>query len=912
MNSAETLIMQVLVAALVGSAIILHRRDRRTSRQSQAAAAPPPSPSHLYVLASALYRPYEESAHPSDLTGRAELQAGAAQLAEGPYTTQDLLAYYSGDNAIIAIMALEALTRRDDDADLRHEILAVISSVAAWTRWFALRLLDARTPADRPVIGALLLKTDPTWTSRLCFQFLQEFVSKRLAGGEVPSFEDGFKNLSEEHGEFVQQLLLRLDDPRLEPLATQLDHWRRTRIDAAFLESVGRLWKVDDAADEPPPVEHEALRRHVQALEAALTEREPRSILVVGESGVGKSAIVRALGRRLQQHGWVVFEAGGGDLIAGQVFIGSLEERLRKLVQQIGGQRRVLWYVPEFHGLYWAGRSMHNETSALDYLLPHLEQGRILMIGETHPAAYERLVTLKPRCVTALEARRVEPLPTEATLALARDWARLHTPSQGPDLLPEATLREALHLAQQYLGDQAAPGSLLKFLDTTRRRLVGGAHAGPSGAIQVDDLIVTLTQLTGLPESILDDRHNLDLDALRRLFERRVLGQPEAAACLVDRVAMIKAGLTDPTRPQGVFLFAGPTGTGKTEIAKTLAEFLFGSAGRMIRIDMSEMESPDSLHRLLGSVDGRMQGALVDQIRRQPFSVVLLDEFEKAHPNVWDLFLQVFDDGRLTDRMGNTADFRQAIVIMTSNLGGRITSGAAPGFVHDGAPFRAADIERAIGQAFRPEFLNRIDRVVVFHPLGRETMREILHKELDEVTRRRGLRSRSWAIEWDDDAIEFLLAKGFTPDLGARPLKRAIERYLLSPLAVTIVDHQFPEGDQFLFVRAEGDRLVVEFVDPDASQEPAAAGAGPEARPAIDDEAAGEPLEVAAIAFDPRGTSPEIASLRRHYDRIADEVQAGTWQANKQALLETTSTPGFWTSPEGFGVLGAAEYRDRI
>src|SRR5205085_8518925 len=213
--------------------------------------------------------------------------------------------------------------------------------------------------------------------------------------------------------------------------------------------------------------------------------------------------------------------------------------------------------------------------------------------------------------------------------------------------------------------------------------------------------------------------------------------------------------------------------------------------------------------------------ALVNLIRKQPFSVVLLDEFEKAHPAVWDLFLQVFDDGRLTDRRGNTADFRHCVVIMTSNLGATLPHGASIGFSQEQAQFAAASVERAVGRAFRREFVNRIDRVVVFRPLGRGVMRDLLRKELTDVLTRRGLRTRQWAVEWDESAIEFLLEKGFTADLGARPLKRAVERYLLSPLAMTIVNHQFPEGDQFLFVRssADGAALDVQFVDPDAPEE---------------------------------------------------------------------------------------------
>ncbi len=289
----------------------------------------------------------------------------------------------------------------------------------------------------------------------------------------------------------------------------------------------------------------------------------------------------------------------------------------------------------------------------------------------------------------------------------------------------------------------------MHFLDATDRRLAaeGKTSAEGNGEITLDDLLVTLSQLTGLPVEMLDEREGLDLAELRSFFERRVLGQPEAVECLVERAAMIKAGLTDPTRPQGVFLFVGPTGTGKTEIAKTLAEFLFGSPDRMIRLDMSELQTWESQGRILGDADETSDSAaLVNLIRKQPFSVVLLDEFEKAHASVWDLFLQVFDDGRLTDRRGNTADFRHSVIIMTSNLGATLPHGASVGFSQE-AQFAAGSVERAVARAFRREFVNRIDRVVVFRPLGRGVMRDLLRKELNDVLTRRGLRTRQWAVE---------------------------------------------------------------------------------------------------------------------------------------------------------------------
>lgn len=856
---------------------------------------------HVFAIAAELEGLFQQSAYPRDLLQNERFLAGVELMSGPEHSSEMLLDYMVGANVVTACMALEALSRRSDDpTPVTEPILANVAQVHLWSAYFALRVLSVR--ADEPVIGAVLVRANADWIYPLPANVLREFIILRLTRGEEPRFGSALHTLTDDRAPLVAAVLERLADILPTTLIDEFRSWQGSRVDITLLGSIGRVWPADP--EVIGVARSDRLEEAVNELEPLLRAPSPHSIVLVGETGVGKTALIRVLAYRLAADGWMVFEAAAADLMAGQSFIGQLEDRIKSVIGALRG-KQVLWIVPNFHDLLWAGRHAQNPQGALDMLLPSIEAGEIRVLGETTPASYERLIQAKPQLRTAFTKAVLPPSGSRETLELARRWAELRQSGDTP-LLSETTLREALQLAGQYLNDRAAPGNLLHLLDSTVRRLTS-APTQVSVTIELEDLLVTLSQLSGLPLSILDERRGLDLTGLEAMFRRRVIGQPEAVQCLVERVAMIKAGVNDPSRPIGVFLFVGPTGTGKTEIAKTLASYLFGSPERMIRIDMSELQAPESLERILGgSAEGTagVQGtALVHAIRRQPFSVILLDEFEKAHPSVWDLFLQVFDDGRLTDRLGNVADLRHAVIIMTSNLGATLPYGATIGFSADHGGFAPAAVERAVAQTFRREFVNRIDRVVVFRPLGRAEMREILRKELDDALQRRGLRNRSWAVEWDASAIDFLLEKGFTPDLGARPLKRAVEQYLLAPLATTIVNHEVPEGDQFLLVRGAGDRLEVLFIDPDAPDEviPEVRGASLPAE-----------LDVRQLVLEAGGAPEEVEVLEARYAALADRIESPEWHARKDEALAAMRAPGFWTSDDRFATLGTAEYMDRI
>ncbi|MGD8212701.1 MAG: AAA family ATPase, partial [Desulfobacterales bacterium] len=865
------------------------------------------STKQLYDLAQHMMGFFEQAAHPKDLLDNAIFQQGVQMLSSGQYSDEQLIEYYAGHNVPIGCMALEALSQHTLSQSTVDQIISHIGSRYGWTLFFAFRLLS--TADNKPVVGPALLKAPEWWKEdQLILQILKDFINQRLESDESLTFGTLLKETDTQQLNEVSDLIVALNYPGLKPLKEEIQQASDTQVDREYLKTVGRLWEPMEA--DPSVHLSEEMQSILNRMEQSATGDPCRSVILTGDAGVGKTTYIRALAKQLAGKGFMFFEASAADIIAGQSYLGELEKRLLEIIKKIGRTRGVIWFVPAFHELMYTGRHRYNPAGILDMLMPFIDNGAVTIIGEVRPASLEQITRENPRIKTTFDIIHIDSLDDHRTLVLADKWAEIQSVRDGQSpLIEKETLLEAQQMVRQFIGDSAAPGNLLDFLKITCQSLL--SEGQPVRGLSIDDLYRTLSHITGLPRTILDEREGLDISELRSLFQQRVLGQTEAVDCLVERIAMIKAGLTDPLRPLGVFLFAGPTGTGKTEIAKTLAEFLFGSPERMIRLDMSEFKTTESEDRILGSAakDGFSgAGALVNEIGKQPFSVVLLDEFEKAHPNIWDLFLQVFDDGRLTDRLGNTANFRYAIIILTSNLGATIKPGDGIGFNPDVSSFSMHQVKKAIGSTFRREFVNRLDRVVIFHPFNRAVMREILSKELDNVLERRGLRNREWAVEWEESAINFLLEKGFTRDLGARPLKRAIEKHLLAPLSITIVNHQHPEGDQFLFVRSDNNSIEVEFIDPDA---PLSVPTDSESLQPVEEVTFLTP-GVKKMILAAEGLKAEADHLEEIYSNINQSVQSPDWLSLKSKALQQISDPDFWQRPDCYAVLGQAEFMDRI
>lgn len=833
----------------------------------------------------------------------APFSEAVSAIAAADYTDADLLGYARRGGELVSVLALEALAvRPDQDADAYQKVLIVkIEDSSGIQREHAFFMLHRtnRSPLV-PAVMSLIHRSLYAWDDAEAAEALAAFLDMRRLAGEALTFGQPMPKLVGYDRDNFEDIFRRMPEPLVATFREEMKNSQEDQKWQPFISAFARILDpvVDSLDDGTPLVETPELIKAAATLETMLIGGETiRCPLLLGDEGCGKSALVRLLVKRLQAAGYAVIEASGPDIVSGQCYLGDLEKRMRSMIQTLE-KEKLVWLVPSLADLVHAGKTRSSESGVLDLVLPALMRGGIRMVAEVRPGVLDKLLGVAPRIATVMTPVRIDAPDAREAIDIATSWLARHRGERGSTVTATAAqLNEANLFADQYFPAVSQPGRLFKLLRTAFHQ----AAARGRGSRELDRalLLESIAATTGMPIELLDEVRPLDLDALRSRFNHSVMGQSEAVDALVARLAMMKAGVTDPSRPLGVFLFAGPTGTGKTELAKCLTSYLFGSPDRMLRIDMSEIRS-GNLERLTGSPSAGDANSLASRIRQQPFSVILLDEFEKADPAAWDLFLQVFDDGRLTDASGNTADFRQSIIILTSNLGARVAQGVPLGFGAGSAPdFRAEEIEKAIADAFRPEFINRIDRVLCFRPLSRETMRAILAAELQKALARRGLRQRPWLVEIDTTATEFLLEKGFSPTLGARPLQRAIDRFLLGPLAEAVVRGDFPEGEDFVFLYAKDGRLRWDLASADAAVSEPASSELPT-------------LTLRQMALSPAGSRAEIAVLSDRLDDLCGLIELDAFHQRRAEIFSRMSDDGFWNAADRFIVLGEAEYLDRI
>ncbi len=543
-----------------------------------------------------------------------------------------------------------------------------------------------------------------------------------------------------------------------------------------------------------------------------LCRRSKNNPVLLGDPGVGKTALAEGLALALLEpdapeplQGKRLLSLDLGALVAGTKYRGDFEERLRCLLEEVQSDGNVILFIDEMHMLVGAGAA-EGAIDASNILKPLLSRGGIQVIGATTNEEYRRYIQKD-----AALSRRFQPVPLreptqEETVRILYGLRPRYEEFHGLTISEEA-VHAAVRLSCRYLPARFLPDKAIDLMDEAAARVRLQECAGEAGdplyasgtekdalslrpfrSVEAEDIADVVSLWTGIPASAMSEEESARLQKLEAALRERVIGQDAAVAAVAAAVRRGRAGLKEPGRPVGSFLFAGPSGAGKTELCRALAEALFGSEQDLIRLDMSEYSERHTASRLIGAPPGYVGseegGILTEAIRRRPYAVVLFDELEKAHRDVLDLLLQILEDGRLTDAHGRIADFRSAVIVMTSNAASELLlrQPLPMGFrsAEDAASSREEPVLRELRQAFRPELLNRIDEIQVFRPLSREDLRRIAGKQLRGLGER--LKALGVELQVEDDAVDALISGCSDPRFGARPLRRSIRRQLEDPL----------------------------------------------------------------------------------------------------------------------------------
>jgi ATP-dependent Clp protease ATP-binding subunit ClpC len=669
-----------------------------------------------------------------------------------------------------------------------------------------------------------------------------------------------------------------------------------------LLDQFGRNLTKQAAESKLDPVV--GRQNEIERVMQILSRRTKNNPVLIGEPGVGKTAVVEGLAQRISTgsvpellKGKQIYTLDLAALVAGSKYRGEFEERLKKVMKEITQRGDIILFIDELHNLVGAGAA-EGAIDAASILKPALARGELQTIGATTLDEYRKYLERDAALERRFQQIRVDEPSVEDTVEILRGLRDRYEAHHRCKITDDA-LYSAASLADRYIQDRHLPDKAIDLIDESASRMrirsmsappryreleeeiekVRGdkeaaieaqefekaaslrdkerkltqkkreleenwrASAGDEQPVVGEEEIADIVSMwTGIPVFQLTEAESQRLVRMEDELHKRLIGQHEAIVSVSKSIRRARAGIKDPKRPTGSFIFLGPSGVGKTELARTLAEFLFGDEDAMIKLDMSEYMEKHSVSRLVGSPPGYVGydegGQLTEAVRRRPYSVLVLDEIEKAHPDVFNILLQILEDGRLTDAQGRKVDFRNTIVIMTSNIGaGQISKNVSLGFsLGDEGGLSYEDMKSRVmselKKVFRPELLNRIDEVIVFHKLEKAEIVEVVDLLMKRVREQMSLHEVT--IELTDEAKELLVEKGYDPAMGARPLRRAIQRYIEDPLADFVLGRELEPGSTILVGRkGETEDVDIVVLPPDVTAEQVTV---PPEAPAVADE----------------------------------------------------------------------------
>jgi ATP-dependent Clp protease ATP-binding subunit ClpC len=680
-----------------------------------------------------------------------------------------------------------------------------------------------------------------------------------------------------------------------------------------LLDQFGRNLTRQAAEGKSDPVV--GRQTEIERVMQILSRRQKNNPVLIGEPGVGKTAVVEGLAQRIASgqvpellKGKQIYTLDLAALVAGSKYRGEFEERLKKVMKEIMQRGDIILFIDELHNLVGAGAA-EGAIDAASILKPALARGEMQTIGATTLDEYRKYLERDAALERRFQQIRVEEPSVDDTVEILRGLRDRYEAHHRCKISDEA-LHAAAILADRYIQDRHLPDKAIDLIDEAasrmriknmsappryreleeeitkvrgekeeaiesqefekaaslrdkerkltqkKRELEESWHAEESAdqpQIGEDEIADIVSMWTGIPVFKLTEAESQKLIRMEDELHKRVVGQDEAIVAVSKSIRRARAGIKDPKRPTGSFIFLGPSGVGKTELARTLAEFLFGDEDAMIQVDMSEFMEKHSVSRLVGSPPGYIGydegGQLTEAVRRKPYSVLLLDEIEKAHPDVFNILLQILEEGKLTDAQGRKVDFRNTIVIMTSNIGAAsISKNQSLGFsIGDDSGLSYDDMkERVMSElkkVFRPELLNRIDEVIVFHKLTKEEIKVIVDLLMKRLRDQMGEHAAD--VSLTEEAKELLVEKGYDPTMGARPLRRAIQRYIEDPLADFVLGREVTPGSTILVDKKRGsdDEVEIEIIPGAPPEDMDKVTVPPEEPVAEGDEGSEEPTE---------------------------------------------------------------------